>query len=69
VRHLPLDRVMIETDAPYLLPRDLEPRPRSRRNEPMHLPHVLEALARWMEQPVEAVAAATTRNAEALFRL
>jgi TatD DNase family protein len=41
VRYLPLDRVMIETDAPYLLPRDLEPRPRSRRNEPMHLPHVL----------------------------
>jgi Tat protein secretion system quality control protein TatD with DNase activity len=30
---------------------------------------VLEALARWMEQPVEAVAAATSRNAEALFRL
>ena len=69
VRYLPLDRVMIETDAPYLLPRDLEPRPRSRRNEPMHLPHVLETLARHMGRAVEAVAAATTRNAEALFRL
>ena len=33
VRHLPLDRVMIETDAPYLLPRDLPRKPRGRRNE------------------------------------
>lgn len=68
-RFLPLDRVMVETDAPYLLPRDLEPRPRTRRNEPMHLPHVLDALARLMEVPPERLAEASTRNAETLFRL
>lgn len=68
-RYLPLDRVLIETDAPYLLPRDLEPRPRTRRNEPMHLPHVLGVLARLMDLPPEHVAAASTRNAEALFGL
>ena len=68
-RFLPLDRVMIETDAPYLLPRDLHPKPRTRRNEPMHLPHVLHALARLMEVDAERLAAATTANAEALFAL
>lgn len=68
-RHLPLDRVMIETDAPYLLPRDLDPRPRTRRNEPMHLPHVLRALAALMRITPEQLAEASTRNAETLFRL
>jgi len=68
-RYLPPDRVMIETDAPYLLPRDLEPRPRTRRNEPMHLPHVLQALAGLMQIPPEQLAEFTTRNAETLFAL
>ena len=68
-RFLPLDRVMIETDAPYLLPRDLEPKPRTRRNEPMHLPHVLHALAGLMGIDAERLAAATTANAERLFAL
>ena len=36
---------MIETDAPYLLPRDLEPRPKSRRNEPAYLPHIARTVA------------------------
>lgn len=68
-RHMPLDRVMIETDAPYLLPRDLDPKPRSRRNEPMHLPHVLRTLAALMGVASERLAEASTRNAETLFRL
>ncbi|HRO87197.1 MAG TPA: TatD family hydrolase [Gammaproteobacteria bacterium] len=68
-RHLPLDRVMVETDAPYLLPRDLEPKPRTRRNEPMHLPHVLHALAKLMGVAPQRLAEASTRNAESLFRL
>lgn len=69
VRLLPPDRVMIETDAPYLLPRDLEPRPRTRRNEPMHLPHVLSTLARLMDLAPERLAEYSTRNAETLFSL
>src|SRR6185437_11005437 len=40
VARIPASRLMLETDAPYLLPRDLENKPRSRRNEPMHLPHI-----------------------------
>jgi len=69
VRHLPLDRVMIETDAPYLLPRDLQPRPRTRRNEPVHLPHVLQVLAGLMDVSPQQLATASTRNAETLFGL
>jgi TatD DNase family protein len=67
VRYLPTDRMLIETDAPYLLPRDLEPRPRSRRNEPMYLPHVLEAIARARDEDPAQLGMATTRNASALF--
>lgn len=68
-RFMPLDRVMIETDAPYLLPRDLAPKPPSRRNEPWHLAHVLNALAQLMEISPERLAEATTHNAETLFGL
>ena len=69
VRHLPVDRVMIETDAPYLLPRDLPDKPRGRRNEPRFLPHVLTRLAAAMNRSVEEVAEATRKNAEQLFSL
>jgi TatD DNase family protein len=69
VEYLPLDRVLLETDAPYLLPRDLPWKVSGRRNEPATLPHVLETLARYMHREVDAVAAAATRNTETLFRL
>ena len=62
-------RLLVETDAPYLLPRDLAPPPRGRRNEPQFLAHVLERVAALREQPVDVVARATTANAERLFRL
>lgn len=67
VRHIPANRLLIETDAPYLLPRDLEPRPKSRRNEPKYLPNVLHAVAAARGESFESLAAATTRNALTLF--
>jgi TatD DNase family protein len=66
---IPLDRLLVETDAPYLLPRDLKPAPRGRRNEPQFLAHVLERVAALLEQPADVVARATTANAERLFGL
>jgi TatD DNase family protein len=69
VPRIPTDRLLIETDAPYLLPRDMIPLPKSRRNEPSFLPHIAATVARLRGESVETVAEATTRNAVALFAL
>jgi TatD DNase family protein len=66
---LPLERLLLETDAPYLLPRDLHPAGKGRRNEPMFLRHVLERVATLMNRSAESVAEAATLNAERLFGL
>ncbi len=69
IGQVPLDRLMIETDAPYLLPRDLKPKPRSRRNEPAYLPHIAETVAAARGESVAALAAGTTATAERFFGL
>jgi TatD DNase family protein len=69
VRDIPRDRLLLETDSPYLTPRDLHPQPRARRNEPAFLPHIARAVAKALGRPVEDVAAETTRNAQTLFGL
>ena len=69
VGRVPLDRLMVETDAPYLLPRDLVPKPKTRRNEPMHLPHVLRAVAGAAGCEPEALARSTTETARRFFGL
>jgi TatD DNase family protein len=69
VPHIPADRLMLETDAPYLLPRDLVPVPKSRRNEPCFLPHIARAVARLRGESLDAVAASSTRNAVRFFGL
>jgi TatD DNase family protein len=69
VAGLPLDRVMIETDAPYLLPRSPGTNTASRRNEPAYLNLVLDMTAGCMGVDIDTLALATTRNAERLFGL
>ena len=69
VRNIPAQRLMVETDAPYLLPRTLSPTPKDRRNEPAFLPHIVEELARDRGEAPADTAAATSATARAFFRL
>ena len=69
VREIPRERLLLETDAPYLTPRDMQPQPKARRNEPAFLPHILKAVAAALGRPAEEVALETARNARQLFSL
>ena len=69
VSRVPLDQLMVETDAPFLLPRDLKPRPKSRRNEPRYLPHITKTVAHCIGADVAEIAAVTSRNARRFFGL
>lgn len=69
VHKIPANRLMIETDAPYLLPRDLDPKPKDRRNVPAYLPHILGTIASAVSKPPEQVAQETTYTARQFFNL
>lgn len=66
---IPDDRLLIETDAPYLLPRTIQPKPKTRRNEPAYLPEVLRVVAEARNQSEEHVARISTENAVRFFSL
>ena len=69
VRELPAGRLLLETDAPYLTPRDLRPQPHARRNEPAFLPHIAATVARALGKPLDQLARDTSANARAFFGL
>jgi len=69
MREIPAERLLLETDGPYLLPRDLRPKPASRRNEPAYLPHIAAAVARARGEPVASLARSSTAATRALFGL
>ncbi len=69
VKIIPDNRLMLETDAPYLFPRDIHPRPADHRNEPLYLKHISEVVATCVGKPVVQLAAETTENAQRFFNL
>lgn len=68
IRYVPLDRMMIETDAPFMLPKNM-PRIQNRRNEPSFLPYVAQTIAHVKKISISEVADETTRVARKFFRL
>lgn len=68
IRYTPLDRMMIETDAPFMLPKNM-PRMQNRRNEPSFLPYVAQTIAHLKRISISEVADETTETARKFFRL
>ncbi|CNC95050.1 DNase TatD [Yersinia frederiksenii] len=66
---IPVQQLLLETDAPYLLPRDIHPKPASRRNEPCFLPHIVQQVAVWRQEDPKWLGQKTDENARRIFRL
>ncbi len=69
IHDIPSDRLLVETDSPYLTPRDLRPQPRARRNEPAYLAHIVAAAARALGMPPADLAETTSANSRRFFTL
>lgn len=69
MQYLPLDRLLIETDAPYLLPRTLAQKPKNRRNEPMYLSEIVRYIALVTGYQPEQIAQISWQNSCRLFNL
>ena len=65
VKDIHTDRILLETDSPYLTPVPF----RGKRNESSYIPHIAQKLAELKEVSIEEIAAATTENATKLFRI
>ena len=66
---IPPERLMIETDAPFLIPRDFEKKPKSNKNKPEYLPHILEVIASYKECSSEELAIDVSKTTRKFFNI
>ncbi|SIS61804.1 TatD family hydrolase [Neptunomonas antarctica] len=69
IKEIPHDRLLLETDAPYLLPRDLPIKPKKGRNEPVYLHHIARTIAQLRGITIEELSTQTTNNTKRLFNV
>jgi len=69
VKNIPINRLLVETDCPYLLPRTLEPKPKNRRNEPKYLTEIVKMISNHTTYTQSEIAVATYNNTMKLFKL
>lgn len=69
IKYIPLDRLLIETDAPYLVPKNMVNKPRNNRNEPLFLEHIATNISELLNIDKALLAEETTKNFKKLFRI
>ena len=67
IKTIPLDRLMLETDCPYLLPKNLPHKPKKNINEPKFLPHITNEVSQLMNISIETLREETSKNTEFFF--
>ena len=67
IKNIPIDRMMIETDCPYLIPRNLPNKPKKNINEPKYLPHIANEIADLIGVEIDELKLATRNNAINFF--
>ena len=66
--NIPIEKLMIETDCPYLIPRNLKDKPKNNRNEPSYLPHIASEIADLVKIDMDKFANETYENSIKFFK-